>query len=65
MIKLPTGHTYWTHTVVVTAEVRVESQNFDPSDAEIQALVVESVENKQPQWDTECTHAVRDTHYNG
>ena len=58
------GHTYWTHTVVVTAEINVESKNFDPSDTEIQSLIVEKVEEKQPVWDTECTNSVRDTHYN-
>ena len=53
-------HFYYTHTIVITAEVKVESQNFDPSDAGIQGLIVERLEEKQPYWDTEVIDSVKD-----
>lgn len=57
--------TFWTHTVVISAEIRVESSEFDPADSELQELVKEYLDENQVAWDTEVTNSERDEYHAG
>ena len=59
------SRTYWTHTLMVNAEIQVESSEHDPPDSSLQELVREHLDENQVAWDVDITNSVRDEYHAG